>query len=373
MKPSGAIGVGLAFATAMCIVSTGLSRAADDPTKPVDYEWIKITMRAAFDPRYGAGALTFQERMWLIGGLCPKQARSKAFRRYCSNEVWSSRNGAEWRLEKPNSFRMSILDPVVDWEARSMAGYVVYHDKLWILGGNAGRKNYQSDVWNSADGKSWNLITEQAPWGQRASQYTVVHADKIWVIGGQTRPALGTSENIYHRDIWTTEDGVLWEQVQPQEPYWSGRDRIGGSAVHRGRIWMLGGAIDDSPETPPTSNRPTRRNRTKRQPRKYSSDVWSSADGVAWQEHIEAAPWVGRHDHDVAVWDDRLWVLEGYTSKDTKDVWYSADGEHWFEVPNTPWKPRQAASVFVHDGALWMVGGRNLESDVWRLQRKNAG
>ena len=51
------------------------------------------------------------------------------------------------------------------------------------------------------------------------------------------------------------------------------------------------------------------------------------------------------------------------------DVWYSDDGVRWQEVPNTPWKPRHAASVFVHDGALWMVAGNNMESDVWKLQR----
>jgi hypothetical protein len=100
------------------------------------------------------------------------------------------------------------------------------------------------------------------------------------------------------------------------------------------------------------------------------NDVWSSADGVAWERNLEAAPWAPRQYHDVAVWDDRLWVLEGYYKANRNDAWYSADGVHWHEVPNTPWKPRHAASVFVHDGALWMVAGNNMESDVWKLQRK---
>ena len=30
--------------------------AADDPARPVDYEWVKITTNAAFAPRDGAGA-----------------------------------------------------------------------------------------------------------------------------------------------------------------------------------------------------------------------------------------------------------------------------------------------------------------------------
>jgi hypothetical protein len=63
--------------------------------------------------------------------------------------------------------------------------------------------------------------------------------------------------------------------------------------------------------------------------------------------------------------------MEGYHVKggNRNDVWHSADGETWHEVPNTPWKPRHAASLFVFQDALWMVAGNNMESDVWRLDR----
>ena len=132
---------------------------------------------------------------------------------------------------------------------------------------------------------------------------------------------------------------------------------IGGSAVKDGRIWILGGGTYDTPKVPQ---------------RKYFNDVWSSADGIHWKEHAKAAPWAARQYHDVAVWDGRLWVMEGYHKDggNRKDVWHSADGVNWYEVPNTPWAPRHAASVFVHDGSLWMVAGNNMTSDVWRLQRK---
>jgi hypothetical protein len=38
-------------------------------------------------------------------------------------------------------------------------------------------------------------------------------------------------------------------------------------------------------------------------------------------------------------------------------------------MPKTPWKARHAASVFVHQGALWVGAGNNMESDVWKLRR----
>ena len=73
----------------------------------------------------------------------------------------------------------------------------------------------------------------------------------------------------------------------------------------------------------------------------------------------------------MAAFDDRLWVMEGHgpAGGNKRDVWHSSDGTEWHELPDTPWKERHAASVFVHDDALWMVAGNNMESDVWRLER----
>ncbi|REJ88559.1 MAG: hypothetical protein DWQ29_08455 [Planctomycetota bacterium] len=63
--------------------------------------------------------------------------------------------------------------------------------------------------------------------------------------------------------------------------------------------------------------------------------------------------------------------MEGYNVEggNRNDVWHSADGVNWTEVPNTPWAPRHAASVFVYDGGLWMVAGNNMQPDAWKLVR----
>ena len=95
--------------------------ATDEPK----YEWIKVTDKAAYAPRDGAGALVFQNQMWLIGGWNPGD--KKFFPRICNNEVWSSRNGVEWKLVRPNSFRDRQFDSRQDWEGRHTAGYVVYN------------------------------------------------------------------------------------------------------------------------------------------------------------------------------------------------------------------------------------------------------
>ena len=328
-----------------------LTSAANSEPK---YEWIKVTTTAAFAPRDGAGALTFNGRMWFLGGWNPSD--KKHFPRICNNEVWSSRDGATWTPEKPNTFLDSTFDAAADWEGRHTAGYVVHRDKMWIVGGDVNQGHYHFDVWNTADGKSWQFVNKgrPVPWGPRALHYTVVHDDRIWVIGGMTIPQIAKADDAVYRDLWTTADGLEWQKLEPREPCWSPRGMIGGSAVLNGRIWILGGGTYDTPKQPK---------------RNFYSDVWSSADGITWTRHLEKAPWEPRQYHDVAVFDNRLWVLEGYYNGNRKDVWHSVDGVHWAEIPNTPWKPRHAASVFVHDNALWMVAGNNMEPDVWKLTR----
>lgn len=350
----------LRFLLGSIALAAGQSGGREPPpmTSP-SYQWEPITAKAAFAPRDGAGALTFRGRMWLLGGWNPVPAQREFFPLICNNEVWSSTDGATWSLVKPNTFQDRSFDRTSDWEGRHTAGYVVYRDRMWIIGGDCNQRHYQNDVWNSADGHTWNHVNRgrEVPWAPRALHYTVVHDDKIWVLGGQTMPEFAAGGEKFYRDAWTTTDGIEWLRVIPQEPCWSARGMIGGSAVMNGRIWILGGGTYDTPTTPQ---------------REFHNDVWSSADGIHWEQHTEAAPWHPRQYHDVAVYDGRLWVLEGYHEQggNRNDVWHSADGIHWHAVPDTPWKPRHAASVFVYQDSLWMVAGNNLESDVWRLRRK---
>ena len=324
-----------------------------------DYEWMKVALPAEFAPRDGAGALVYKGRMWLLGGWNPSD--KEHFPRICNNEVWSSEDGASWAMMKPNTFLDNSFSPESDWEGRHTAGYVVYRDRMWIVGGDANQGYYMYDVWNSADGKSWTYVNKgkPVPWGPRVLHYTLAFDGKIWVLGGQTLPQFGDREGaeVFYRDVWTSEDGINWEQVMPKEPFWPQRGMIGGSVVFKGRMWVLGGGTYDTPKV---------------RQRKFFNDVWSSADGVNWQCHVEAAPWAPRQYHEVAVFDDRMWVLEGSSRGNRNDVWYSSDGVNWHELPDTPWRPRHAASVFVHADALWMVAGNNMQSDVWKLVRTDA-
>lgn len=352
---------GDAYALRLTDPRTGLQARTRAPFRVVPsqaaavYRWVQVLAEAPFAARDGAGALSFQGRIWLLGGWNPRDKNH--FPRICNNEVWASADGTRWDLVKPNTFLGPDFDPASDWAGRHTAGYVVHRDRLWIVGGDALQGQYQNDVWNSADGRTWTCVAREVPWGPRVLAYTAAFRGRIWVLGGQTTPQFAPAPERFYRDLWASEDGVRWEKIEPEEPFWPQRGMIGGSAVFRGRLWVLGGGTYDTPGEPR---------------RKFYNDVWSSADGIHWECHLERAPWAPRQYHEVAVFDDRLWVLEGYSGANRNDVWYSQDGTNWYQLPDTPWAPRHAASVTAHDGALWVIAGNNMQPDVWKLVRDPA-
>lgn len=195
-------------------------------------------------------------------------------------------------------------------------------------------------------------------------------------------------ETVYHADCWRTKDGVHWDLVADELP-WAPRCMVGGSAVLNGKMYIIGGGTYDTPGAPQ---------------RVYHSDVWATSDGADWECVSLTCQWEARAYHEVAVFDQKLWLLEGYTPPsweiglsgpfisrtsgqngrpdpaaveaptqwrhgNRKDCWWSADGVDWHEVRDTPWAPRHAASVYVFDDSLWMVAGNNMQPDVWRLSR----
>ncbi len=312
------------------------------PSHDTRYRWTEVTLHAPFAGRDGAGALVFNGKMWLLGGWNPEDKIH--FPRICNSEVWSSTDGLAWHLE----------NPAAPWEGRHTAGYIVHMNRMWIVGGDPLQGHYQNDVWNSEDGIHWRLVTDDVPWRNRVVHYVLAHDSRIWVIGGQSLPQFAAADENFYNDVWNSEDGLNWTCVTEHAP-WAPRGMIGGNVVFQNRMWILGGGTYDTPTTPD---------------RLFYNDAWSSADGVDWVRHIEHAPWESRQYHDIAVFDEKMWVMEGTTNRNRNDVHYSSDGVNWRELPNTPWAPRHASSVFAYEDAMWMVAGNNMFPDVWKLTRQ---
>ncbi|MEL6590875.1 MAG: hypothetical protein AAFQ68_12375, partial [Bacteroidota bacterium] len=108
-------------------------------------------------------------------------------------------------------------------------------------------------------------------------------------------------------------------------------------------------------------------------------DVWSSTDGVNWTEEINQAPWDARTVHTSVVFDGKMWVYGGnrsYTAgNELGDLWSSPDGVNWTEVSinsASPIQPRYGHEMFVYDGKMWIIGGRDVNLTFNRSQLWNS-
>lgn len=101
-----------------------------------------------------------------------------------------------------------------------------------------------------------------------------------------------------------------------------------------------------------------------------SGGLWSSRNGEIWNDVSEHLPeLVGK-----AILGS---FGESLVLFDTSSVWTSPDGLTWTNTsPNAPWGPRNGFSITVHDGALFLLGGRlnaqgddgirGMCTDVWK-------
>jgi hypothetical protein len=185
-------------------------------------DWDEVSSSAPWRPRYGLTSLSFSGRMYLICGLVTDTTDN-----IFPKDVWSSEDGINWQRTTAE-INKDIL-------ALQSHASVVFHNKMWVLGGQDYTSTVRSGkVYCSTDGIQWDRPTEEEYWG--VDQFpAVVFKDKMWVLGGYQG---GDSANLQNK-IWTSMDGLTWTEEMP-EAEWS--ERYGHTAVvYKDRIWVLGG------------------------------------------------------------------------------------------------------------------------------------
>jgi hypothetical protein len=152
---------------------------------------------------------------------------------------------------------------------------VVFQDRLWLLGGwfNSFAEPPR-DVWSSADGKTWNLITREAPWKHSDLPMTVVFRDKIWLLGGWYNGRLPGHSAC--AEVWSSASGSDWMLETPRAG-WSPR-LAAGAVVFQDKLWILGGT----------------ENYYFGDERSLKNDVWCSCDGKEWTQVTAHAGWSPR-------------------------------------------------------------------------------
>ena len=304
------------------------------------YRWEQMARKAEFTTRDGAGLVSHNGKLYLLGGWEHEKRKPVT----STSEVWVSENdGVNWRLLT-----------TAPWTARHGAGWVSFGDKLWVISGDG-----HEDVWSSPDGVEWKQELDHAPWGRRYAPYVAVFKDRLWIIGGLSFKDLGAT-GLPLNDVWSSADGVQWQQEVVQANF-PPRGLIHGMAVLGNKLWLMGGGSkgDDGGDYPGETLT------------EYN-DVWCSEDGKAWKRVLAHAPWAPRTHLSVAAFDGNLFVTDGSVGVQeglSNEVWYSPDGVNWQELEETPWGIRHASSLTVHNDHLYLAQGFS-RRDVWRLEGK---
>jgi hypothetical protein len=186
--------------------------------------WTLVTPNAGWSPRLSPSFVVFKGRMWVLGGTTDFYQNND---QTLFNDVWSSSDGREWKLEQANA----------GWSKRAHAQAVVFNNKIWIMGGGsrAPKPIPTNDVWSSDDGVNWKQVTDGAPWVPRLWFSAVVYRDRMWVLGGW-------AESGNFGDVWYSKDGRSWTELK-SDVIWTKRHEH-SAFVFKDRIWVAGGAAE---------------------------------------------------------------------------------------------------------------------------------
>ena len=266
--------------------------------------WNQVTTTPAVFPQYGfSELLTLNNTFYVIGGATLPDFNSggSIFSGQPQNSVSTSSNGSDWTESTGMAF-----------PARALYRGAVFNNEMYILAGNNLSLGFPStasaEVWKSSTGTDWSLATDAAGFVARSTPAVFVHDGKLWITGGGGVNVPGP-ESLYN-DVWYTEDGSNWTQVNVTAPYPA---RSGHNAISfNGNIYVLFG----------NDNAAMLADRT------FYRDVWASYDnGTTWSEVVGDAAlpsgFAARGGASVLVdSQDKIWIIGGVNSSGSlKDVW----------------------------------------------------
>ncbi len=202
---------------------------------------------------------------------------------------------------------------------------------------------------------NWVKVTDKPGWQPRDSQGELVYKDQLWLFGGWF-----DSFHAPPRDVWSSADGKTWKLVEKEAP-WKHSD-LPMTLTFQDKMWFMGGWFNGRLEGHGASN-----------------EVWSSTDGVKWDQATASAGWTPRIAAAVVEFKGKMWMLggtENYYFGDDKslrnDVWSSSDGKTWTRATdNAGWSPRAYHQAAVLNGKMYVFGGGNYVpkyhavNDVW--------
>ncbi len=317
--------------------------------EPKLLSWELAISSAEWEARDSGASFVFKDKIWTMGGLDGDekvQADNKVIYWEAPhfNDIWTTEDGISWKLEKEKA----------EWPPRRSMSIVYFKDRLWMFAGWSPISGYQRDIWQSDDGINWTKVVSEAAWPAREGQTAEIFQGKIWMFGG-----VNYDEHETKNDAWYSEDGVNWERATTTIP-WSARwDHA--TTVFNGKIFLTGG-MDLSGQT--------------------FKDVWSSSDGLNWELVSANPPWLERQGHSLVVFHEKMWTIGRLNNKEAgdgvNDIWYTDDGINWQKTEtDPPWLGREDHSVLVFKDKIFVFGGMDADwrwrNDVWISSEQENG
>ncbi len=166
-------------------------------------------------------AVVFKERLYVFLG------NGRA-----NEEVWSSSDGMNWRMETDNAFSV-----------RSHYKTIVFNGFIYVFGGLMRDGELTNEVWASPDGRYWYQKNPATSIFEARINHTVsVFDNKVWVIGGQSWDTTGT--RTFFGDIWYSKDLKYWSKYDGKPPFYKGLESH-ESIAYNNKLWIFGGYRPD--------------------------------------------------------------------------------------------------------------------------------
>ncbi len=291
--------------------------------------WTQATANAGFPQRADQASVTFNNRMWVIGG----GNDSEFF-----NDTWSSTDGANWTQQTVSTGFSPRIDP----------GAAAFNGKIWVVGGQNFNDSLNNDVWSSPDGVNWTEAVTQAPFSPRTGSSLMVqnlgNGPELWLVGG-----LDQNDNVLS-DIWVSSDGMNWSSKTPSSNSGTAYPlrAYQAGAPYNNSLWVAGGVPAEGD---------------------LLNDAWYT-DGNHWYGPTTFGT-QGRQDASAGIMDNFMFVIGGTLDDGTEanDVWYLNSSSNWtMATSSANFSPRSDHSSVAFNNKLWVIAGwdgNEYLNDTW--------
>ncbi len=273
-----------------------------------------------FEARRQHQTVTFNDRLWIIGGRVKR-------------DIWSSDNGRRWRIESkfmpsPASEGMQAIE---------------FNNRLWLFGGKIGN-DFKQHIQSSFNGRDWVIESMDAYPAEHELHQVLFFNNKLYLLERK-------STNGENPNIWVSDNGVDWQAFTTNLSI--SRTNRFLYAVFQNKLIAVAQMFDGK--------------------------IRVSKDGESWQIiNAENANFI--RAHALSVLGDEL-ILLGQDHNCSflvencfQQQWKSSDMVNWQMINRETARGkinfgfRQDPQLVAFKDSLWLVGGTEIRGDIGRAQ-----